>query len=207
MQFSDGSIGKPGKGLRYCSACVGSAGTRRSTANSPCDQLFTCFLSCLLTWLTPSVCPLVSVMHFVNLATRNLRTHRSSFRLSMLSLLRTTDRASGQLHGIREQQAGEEVLVRSDHPARGRATKRLTSCPPLKSHDRTLGDASSSSGRQAKKKCSEAVIARPLVAERYSNPKFGLAIFEYSRPAVSRNESNFRFAGLYCLRRACVSLG
>ena len=74
----------------------------------------------------------------------------------MLSLLRTgsttTDRASDPLHGPREQQAAEEVLVHSDYPARGRATKRLTSCPQLTSHDRTLDDASSSSGRQTEKK-------------------------------------------------------
>ena len=64
----------------------------------------------------------------------------------------TTDRASDPLHGPREQQAAEEVLVHSDYPARGRATKKLTSCPQLTSHDRTLDDASSSSGRQTEKK-------------------------------------------------------
>ena len=64
----------------------------------------------------------------------------------------TTDRASDLPHGPREQQAAEEVLVHSDYPARGRATKRLTSCPQLTSHDRTLDDASSSSGRQTEKK-------------------------------------------------------
>ena len=117
-----------------------------------CDQLFTCLVSCLLTWLTLSACRPVSVMYFVNLATQNLRSHNSSSRSSMLSLLRTTDRASGQLHGPGERQAGEKVLLRSDHPARGRATKSLTSCPQLTSHDRTLDDASSSSGRQTEKK-------------------------------------------------------
>ena len=75
----------------------------------------------------------------------------------------TTDRASDPLHGPREQQAAEEVLVHSDYPARGGATKRLTSCPQLTSHDRTLDDASSSSGRQTEKRCSEAAIARPPV--------------------------------------------
>ena len=65
----------------------------------------------------------------------------------------TTDRASDPLHGPREQQAAEEVLVHSDYPARDRATKKLTSCPQLTSHDRTLDDASSSSGRQTKKNC------------------------------------------------------
>ena len=120
-------------------------------------------MTCLLTRLTLSVCPPVSVKHFVKLATRNLCTaRRSSFGSSMLSLLRTTVRASGQLHGLREQQAGGEVLIRSDHPARGRATKRLRSCPQLTSHDRTLDDASSSSGKP-KKKCSEAAIARPPI--------------------------------------------
>ena len=70
---------------------------------------------------------------------------------------------NGQLHGSREEQAVEEVLVPSDHPARGRATKRLTSCPQLTSHDRTLEDASSLWAGKPKKKCSEAAIARPPV--------------------------------------------
>ena len=157
-------------------------------------------MTCLLAWLTLSVCPPVSVMHFVNLATRNLRTHRSSFR-SMLSLLRTTDRASGQLHSLREQQAGGEVLVRSDHPARGRATKRLRSCPQLTSYDRTLDDASSSSSRQTEKNARKPRLLVRRFAERSCNPKFGLAVFEYSRRAVSRNESNFRFVGRYYFRK------
>ena len=93
------------------------------------------FCVLLLMWLTLSVCPPVSVMHFVNLATRFHRTHRSSFRCSMFSRVRATDRASRQPHGLQELQAAEEVLVRSDHPASGRATERPTSCPQLTSHD------------------------------------------------------------------------
>ena len=77
----------------------------------------------------------------------------------------TTDRASGQLHGPREHKAAEEVLVRSDHPARGRATKRPTSCPQLRSHDRTLDDTSSSSPGKLKK---DARKPRSLV--RRQNP-------------------------------------
>ena len=137
-------------------------------------------------------------MHFVNLARRNLRPHHSS-RSSMLSLLRTTDRASGQLHGPGEQQAGEEVLVRSDHPARGRATKRLTSGPQLTSHDRTLDDASSSSGRQTEKKMLEirdrsSAGLQNRTLEQSGIEQSGIAwqsIFEYSRPAASRNDFEF----------------
>ena len=53
----------------------------------------------------------------------------------MLSFVRTADRESGQLHGLPEQQAAEEVLVRSDHPGSGRAAETLTGCPQLTSHD------------------------------------------------------------------------
>ena len=103
----------------------------------------------------------------------------------------TTDRASDPLHGPREQQATEEVLVHSDYPARGRATKKLTSCPQLTSHDRTLDDASSSSGRQTEKRCSEAAIARPPVYRTLEQSEIRDSNFEYSRPAASRNDLEF----------------
>ena len=165
-----------------------------------------------LHWLPATSCSLVSclltmahVAHTVGLsayvchalrqlATRNLRTPLVVQMVDAQSFENcTTDRASDPLHGPREQQAAEEVLVHSDYPARGRATKRLTSCPQLTSHDRTLDDASSSSGRQTEKKMLGS-RARSLVrrfAERSSNPKFGIAIFEYSRPAASRNDLEF----------------
>ena len=84
VQCSDGSIGKPGKGLRFCSAC---AGARRSTL-TPCDQLFTCVLPAYH-GSRGSHCPSVCLCLSCTLATLNLSTHRSSSRWSMLSLLRT----------------------------------------------------------------------------------------------------------------------
>ena len=182
MQCSDGSIGKPGKGLAKILQCLRRC-AKIDTDNSPCDQLFTRLVSCLLTWLTLSVCPPVSVMLFINLATQNLRTHRSSSRSSMLSLLRTTDRASGQLHGLREQQGGEEVLVQSDHPCSRSSNKRLTSCPQLTSHDRTLDDASFSSGRQTEKKCPEAAIARPPVSRTLEQSEIRNSNFRVLAPS------------------------
>ena len=98
---------------------------RRCAALTPCDQLFTCVLPAY-------VAHTLSVMHFVNmiddLATRNLRTHRVVVQMVDAQSFEncTTDRASDLLHGPREQQAAEEleVLVCSDHPARGRETKK-----------------------------------------------------------------------------------
>ena len=161
-------------------------------------------LSCVLpAYVAHTVClSAVSVMDFINLVRRNLRTHRSSSRSSMLSLSWTTDRASRQLHGAWEQQAGEEVLVRSDHPAGGRATTTLSSCPQRMSHARKLDDASSSSGRQTEKKMlgsrdrsSAGLQNAPAI--RNSGQQFSRT---RARPWVE-TISNFRFAeGLYYYR-------
>ena len=123
VQCSDGSIGKPGKGLRICSACDGA---RRSTL-TPCDQLFT---SVLPAYVAHTVCLSTCVCH----ALRPFGDAKSPHTPLIVQMVDaqsfencTTDRTRGQLHSPREQQAAEEVLVRSlDHPARGRATKRLT---------------------------------------------------------------------------------
>ena len=137
-----------------------------------------------------------------HLATRNLHTHRSSSRSSMLRLLWTTDSASGRLHGAREQQAGQ-VLVRSDHPARGRATTRLSSCPQLMSHDRTPDDASFSSGKQTekKKRCSEPRSLVRRFAERFCDPKFGWQFSRTrARPWVEMI-SNFDLQQVYIVKQ------
>ena len=84
MQCNDGQIGKPGKGQRFFGACVGA---RRSTVPVSLRPVVHLCLACLRG--SHCLCPPVSVMHFVTLATRNLRTHRSSSRWSIISLLRT----------------------------------------------------------------------------------------------------------------------
>ena len=123
----------------------------RRSALTPCDQLFTCVLPA---YVAHTVCLSACVCHALRVGdAKSLHTLLIVQLVDAQSLENcTTDRASGHLHGPREQQAAEEVLVRSDHPARCRATKRLTSCPQLTSHDRMLDDASSSSGIKPKKK-------------------------------------------------------
>ena len=186
VQCSDGSIGKPGKGLRFCSAC---AGAQRSTL-TPCDQLFTCVLPA---YVAHAVCLSTCVCH----ALRQFGDVKSPHTPLVVLMVDaqffencTTDRASGQLHGPREHQAAEEVLVRSlDHPARGRAPKRLTSCPQLTSHDRTLDDASSSSGRQTEKRCSEAAIARPPVCRTLEQSEIRDSNFRVLAPGCESKRS------------------
>ena len=82
-----------------------------------------------------------------------------------------------KLHGPQERQAGEEILLRSHHPALGQATRRLSSCPQLTSHDRRLDDASFSSGRQTEKRCSEAAIALPPVCRTLPRSEMGVSNF------------------------------
>ena len=123
-------------------------------------------LACLCGSHCLSVCPPVSVMHSVNLATRNLRTHRSSSRWSMLSLLRTV-----------LYRKGKQSAAQSSRAASSRRSSCLLRSPCLWSSNKKADTLSAVDKpwsnarrrfvfvRQAnrKKRCSEAPIARPPV--------------------------------------------
>ena len=222
VQCSDGSIGKPGKGLRFCSAC---AGARRSTL-TPCDRASCSLVSCLLTMA--HVAHTVRLSAYVCHALRQFGDAKSPHTPLVVQMVDaqsfencTTDKASDPLHGPREQQAAEEVLVHSDYPARGRATKRLTSCPQLTSHDRTLDDASSSSGRQTEKKMlgSRAGFARPPVCRTLEQSEIWDSNFRVLAPGRESKRSRiFDLQKVYnsiltapsrvgCERRCCLQEG
>ena len=99
---------------------------RRSTL-TPCDQLFTCVLSA---YVAHTVCLSACVCHALR-QFGDAKSLHTSLIVQMVDAQSSENcttgrpRASGQLHSHREQQATEEVLVRSDHPVRGRAMKRL----------------------------------------------------------------------------------
>ena len=202
VQCSDGSIGKPGKGLRFCSAC---AGARRSTL-TPCDQLFTCVLPAYHGSRgshCPSVCLCLSCTS--SIWRREISAH-------------TARRPDGRCSVFWElyHRQGKRSAARSSRAASSRRSSCSLRLPCSWSSNKKADKLSAANEpwsnarrrflflRQANRK-KDARKPRSLVrrfAERSSNPKFGIAIFEYSRPAASRNDLEFSI----CRRSILIEL-